>query len=116
MDRPSLRRLFSACDVNKSGKIEYEDFTVVCQELSVPETDIQSLFDKFDAQEDGYIDYEKFSSRFQEVFETLDLASFGAAGTTQTPWEEFMDRIDTEGLLSERYTDRVCSVFFILLT
>uniref|UniRef100_A0A3Q3C5L7 RAS and EF-hand domain containing 2 n=1 Tax=Haplochromis burtoni TaxID=8153 RepID=A0A3Q3C5L7_HAPBU len=77
MERPSLRRLFSVCDVNKSGKIEYEDFTVVCRELSVPETEIGTLFDKFDPHEDGYIDYNRFSSRFQEVSETLDLASFG---------------------------------------
>ncbi|XP_028287987.1 ras and EF-hand domain-containing protein [Parambassis ranga] len=111
MDRPSLRRLFSACDVNKSGRIEYEDFAVVCQELSVPETDIQSLFDKFDAQEDGYIDYEKFSSRFQEVSETLDLASLGAAVTTQTPWEEFMDRIDTECLLSESLREQLADLY-----
>ena len=56
MDRPSLRRLFSACDVNKSGKIEYEDFTVVCRELNVSETEIKTLFNKFDADEGGYID------------------------------------------------------------
>lgn len=104
MDRPSLRRLFSACDVDKSGKIEYEDFTVVCRELNVPESEIKTLFDKFDADEDGCIDYNKFSSRFQEVSETMDLASFGA-GSSQTqgcPWEEFVGRVDAESLLSER--------------
>uniref|UniRef100_A0A3Q0T750 RAS and EF-hand domain containing 2 n=1 Tax=Amphilophus citrinellus TaxID=61819 RepID=A0A3Q0T750_AMPCI len=104
MERPSLRRLFSACDVNKSGKIEYEDFTVVCRELSVPETEIKTLFDKFGAHEDGYIDYSKFSSRFQEVSETLDLASFGA-GASQAQdslWEEFEDRADAKSILTER--------------
>uniref|UniRef100_A0A3B4FWG3 Ras and EF-hand domain-containing protein-like n=1 Tax=Pundamilia nyererei TaxID=303518 RepID=A0A3B4FWG3_9CICH len=85
MERPSLRRLFSVCDVNKSGKIEYEDFTVVCRELSVPETEIGTLFDKFDPHEDGYIDYNRFSSRFQEVSETLDLASFGAGASQYIP-------------------------------
>lgn len=104
MERHSLRRLFSACDVNKSGRIEYEDFTVVCRELNVPETQIKTLFDKFDADEDGYIDYSKFSSRFQEVSETLDLASFGT-GSSQNrgcPWEEFVGGIDAEALVSER--------------
>lgn len=104
MDGPSLRRLFSACDVNKSGKIEYEDFTEVCRELNVPETHIQTLFDKFDADEDGNIDYSKFSSRFQEVSETLDLASFGT-GSSQNEgcrWEEFVGGIDVEALVSER--------------
>lgn len=101
MYRLSLRRLFSACDVNKSGRIEYEDFTAVCRELGVPETEVQTLFMKFGADEDGYIDYYRFSSRFQEVSETLNLASFGA-GATQTPWEEFVDRIDEEFVLPER--------------
>ncbi len=104
MDPSSLLRLFSACDVNKSGNIEYEDFTVVCRELNVPETQMKTLFDKFDADHDGYIDYSKFSSRFQEVSETLDLAAFGA-GSYQSqggPWEEFVGRIDAESLLSER--------------
>uniref|UniRef100_A0A3Q4HRJ4 RAS and EF-hand domain containing 2 n=1 Tax=Neolamprologus brichardi TaxID=32507 RepID=A0A3Q4HRJ4_NEOBR len=104
MERPSLRRLFSVCDVNKSGKIEYEDFTVVCRELSVPETEIGTLFDKFDPHEDGYIDYNRFSSRFQEVSETLDLASFGAGAsqTQDSPWEEFEDKADAKSILTER--------------
>uniref|UniRef100_A0A673CKG7 Ras and EF-hand domain-containing protein-like n=1 Tax=Sphaeramia orbicularis TaxID=375764 RepID=A0A673CKG7_9TELE len=94
MERPGLRRLFSACDVNKSGAIEYDDFTAVCRELNVPETEIQSLFDKFDPSKDGYIDYSKFSSRFQEVSETLDLASLGAgsAHVQGFPWEELVGR------------------------
>ncbi|KAG7269740.1 hypothetical protein CRUP_006153 [Coryphaenoides rupestris] len=95
MDVPSLRRLFSACDVNKSGQIEYEDFTVVCRELRVPENQIRALFRKFDPDpdpdrhrdgdgdgdrdRDGAIDYANFSSKFQEVSETLDLSAFGSA-------------------------------------
>ncbi|XP_051238417.1 ras and EF-hand domain-containing protein [Dicentrarchus labrax] len=113
MDRPSLRRLFSACDVDKSGKIEYEDFTVVCRELNVPETEIKTLFDKFDVDEDGYIDYNKFSSRFQEVSETLDLASFGA-GSSQNrggPWEEFVGRLDEESLLSESLMEQLADLY-----
>lgn len=101
MNRLNLRRLYSACDVNNSGKIEYEDLTVVCRELSVPETEANTLFDKFGAREDGFIDYNKFSSRFQEVSETLDLASFGAV-MSQSRGEEFVDRIDANFLLSER--------------
>ncbi|XP_045894104.1 ras and EF-hand domain-containing protein isoform X1 [Micropterus dolomieu] len=113
MDRPSLRRLFSACDVDKSGKIEYEDFTVVCRELNVPESEIKTLFDKFDADEDGCIDYNKFSSRFQEVSETMDLASFGA-GSSQTqgcPWEEFVGRVDAESLLSESLREQLADLY-----
>ncbi|XP_029490186.1 ras and EF-hand domain-containing protein-like isoform X3 [Oncorhynchus nerka] len=104
MDKPSLQRLFSTCDINKSGVIEYEDFTVVCRELNVPEEEIKTLFNKFGASEDGCINYSNFSSRFQEVSETLDLASFGASPQSQgSPWEEFQSRMDdATGLLSGR--------------
>ena len=104
MDRPDLRRLFSACDVNKSGRIEYEDFTAVCRELNVPAPEMKTLFDKFDADEDGYIDYGHFSSRFQEVSGILDLASFGAGPSPHRgrAWEEFAGRTHAESLLSGR--------------
>uniref|UniRef100_A0A8C2XRA9 RAS and EF-hand domain containing 2 n=1 Tax=Cyclopterus lumpus TaxID=8103 RepID=A0A8C2XRA9_CYCLU len=104
MDQPSLRRLFSACDVNKSGKIEYDDFTVVCRELNVSGAEVKTLFDKFDADQDGCIDYSMFSSRFQEVSETLDFASFGGSSRNQGgPWEEFQGRIDAD--LREQLAD-----------
>ncbi|XP_069018656.1 ras and EF-hand domain-containing protein [Embiotoca jacksoni] len=113
MAQHSLRRLYSACDVNKSGQIEYEDFTVVCRELGVPESEIRTLFDKFDAREDGYIDYDEFSSRFQEVSETLDLAAFGA-GTPQNPgcpWEEFVGTMNAESLLSESLQEQLADLY-----
>ncbi|KAF3688840.1 Ras and EF-hand domain-containing protein [Channa argus] len=100
----------------KSGKIEYEDFTVVCRELNVPESEIKTLFDKFDADDDGYIDYSKFSSRFQEVSETLDLASFGA-GSSQSqgcPWEEFVSRVDAESLLSESLKEQLADFYQVI--
>nr|XP_046164096.1 ras and EF-hand domain-containing protein-like [Oncorhynchus gorbuscha] len=112
MDKPSLQRLFSACDINKSGVIEYEDFTVVCRELNVPEDEIKTLFNKFGASEDGCINYSNFSSRFQEVSETLDLASFGAPPQSQgSPWEEFQSRMDDAiGLLSGRLRDQLAEL------
>uniref|UniRef100_A0A3P8VC09 Ras and EF-hand domain-containing protein-like n=2 Tax=Cynoglossus semilaevis TaxID=244447 RepID=A0A3P8VC09_CYNSE len=108
MDRPSLMRLFSACDVNKSGRIEFGDFTAVCRELNVPESEIRTLFDRFDADEDGFIDYNEFSSRFQEVSQTLDVSTFAALTCSSPsragagPWEDFVGRIDVEFQLSER--------------
>ncbi|XP_078478015.1 ras and EF-hand domain-containing protein-like [Lampetra planeri] len=103
MDIPALRRLFSACDVNKSGKIEYEDFTVVCRDLNVPESEMQTLFHKFDADDDGFIDYSRFSSMFQEVSDTLDLGSFsvGATPNQNSPWGEFRGSVREQ--LTELY-------------
>ncbi|XP_064785946.1 ras and EF-hand domain-containing protein-like isoform X4 [Oncorhynchus masou masou] len=103
MDRPSLERLFSACDINRSGVIEYEDFTVVCREHNVPDDEIKTLFNKFGASADGCINYSKFS-RFQEVSATLDFASVGASPQSQgSHWDEFQSRLDdATGLLSGR--------------
>lgn len=110
MARPSLRRLFSACDVYKSGKIEYEDFTVVCRELNVPENEIQTLFDRFDADKDGYIDYKKFASMFLEVSETLNLAPLGAGSSQDRPWDEFVEEIDAACLLSDRSVNEASGI------
>uniref|UniRef100_A0A672GZ27 Zgc:162879 n=1 Tax=Salarias fasciatus TaxID=181472 RepID=A0A672GZ27_SALFA len=108
MEPHRLRRLFSACDLNGSGRIEYEDFTAVCGELGVPETDTRALFDRFDAHKDGYIDFEAFASMFEEVSGTLDLAALGA-GAAQTPCcgpgEEFVGRVDAQFLLREQLLD-----------
>ncbi|MGH0171177.1 UNVERIFIED_CONTAM: hypothetical protein FKN15_060601 [Acipenser sinensis] len=92
--KPDLRRLFSACDVNKSGRIEYEDFATVCRELSVQTSQVALLFNKFDMDRDGCIDFTDFSTRFHEVSETLDLASFdGASHSHRIAWEEFEERL-----------------------
>ncbi|XP_036400180.1 ras and EF-hand domain-containing protein [Megalops cyprinoides] len=96
MDGCDLQRLFSACDVNKTGRIEYEDFIVVCQELNVPSTEVRLLFNKFDEDEDGYVDFGDFSARFDEVSAALDLASFGEVRGQRSPWDEFLDRMNGE--------------------
>ncbi|XP_075998650.1 ras and EF-hand domain-containing protein [Genypterus blacodes] len=115
MDKPSLERLFSACDVNKSGTIEYEDFMIVCRELNVPESEIKTLFEKFDSDADGCIDYSNFSSRFQEVSEDLDLAAFDGGNSRNyvRPWEEFVGRrMDAEvSLLSEGLKEQLADLY-----
>ncbi|XP_010899927.2 ras and EF-hand domain-containing protein isoform X2 [Esox lucius] len=112
MEKPNLQRLFSACDINKSGMIEYDDFTVVCRELNVPEEEIKMLFNKFGASADGRIDYSNFSSRFQEVSETLDLASFGATPQNEwSQWDEFQSRLDDTTGLSEKLRDQLAALY-----
>ncbi|KAG2470815.1 ras and EF-hand domain-containing protein isoform X1 [Polypterus senegalus] len=92
--RPDLRRLFAACDVNRSGAIEYEDFATVCRELSVPVSQVKLLFNKLDTDMDGIINYGDFSSRFHEVSESLDFASFdGTFHSSKSAWEEFEEKL-----------------------
>ncbi|XP_054631321.1 ras and EF-hand domain-containing protein [Dunckerocampus dactyliophorus] len=109
MELSNLQRLFSACDVNQSGKIEFEDFTVVCGELNVPESEVQTLFGKFDADEDGCIDYSRFLSRFQEVFPT----SLGPGSTANL---EFAARFDTEYVLSDSLREQLAELYQTIQT
>ncbi|ROL43215.1 Ras and EF-hand domain-containing protein [Anabarilius grahami] len=95
MNQTDLRRLFAACDGNKSGRVEYEDFTNVCRELNVPADEIRTLFNKFDLDGDGYINFNDFSSSFQEVSEALNLASLGNGLQSQrSAWDEFENTLD----------------------
>lgn len=95
MNRADLRRLFAACDGNKSGRVEYEDFTSVCRELNVPADEIRTLFNKFDLDGDGYINFNDFSSSFQEVSEALNLALLGNSVQMQkSAWDEFENTLD----------------------
>uniref|UniRef100_A0A3B3QBH9 RAS and EF-hand domain containing 2 n=1 Tax=Paramormyrops kingsleyae TaxID=1676925 RepID=A0A3B3QBH9_9TELE len=109
MDVAALQRLFSTCDINKSGRIEYEDFTVVCKELSVPNAEISALFKKFDVDGDGYINFGDFSSRYNEVSETLDIASLGQP--TRSAWEEFEEKLDGGIVYLGRTRDPVVELY-----
>lgn len=95
MNQADLRRLFAACDGNKSGRVEYEDFTNVCRELNVPAEEIRTLFNKFDLDGDGCINFNDFSSSFHEVSEALNLALLGNSLQSQkNAWDEFENTLD----------------------
>ncbi|XP_062922596.1 ras and EF-hand domain-containing protein [Mobula hypostoma] len=95
MSRHDLRRLFSACDLNRSGLIELEDFCGVCRELGVSSCQVSPLFHKLDVDNDGSINFNDFTSGFEEVSEVLDLSSFGSDGSQvaqKMAWDEFEER------------------------
>ncbi|XP_048418646.1 ras and EF-hand domain-containing protein isoform X2 [Stegostoma tigrinum] len=91
MIRPDLRRLFSACDLNHSGLIEFEDFSGVCRELGLSRSQIDPLFQKLDVDADGTINFSDFTAGFQEVSAVLDLSSIGSEGTHRLR-DEFEER------------------------
>ncbi|KAF7699172.1 ras and EF-hand domain-containing protein [Silurus meridionalis] len=95
MDMADLRKLFSACDVNKSGRIEYEDFSEVCRELSVPVGEIRTLFQRFDVDGDGCINYTDFCSSFHEASGSMNLAALEHIGESRaSAWDEFENTLD----------------------
>ncbi|XP_037110149.1 ras and EF-hand domain-containing protein isoform X6 [Syngnathus acus] len=98
MEQSNLQRLFCACDVNQSGKIELDDFTVVCRELNVADAEVQTLFGNFDTDDESCIDFGSFASRFHEVFQAQSV-------TASPPGMDFAVGFDAECALSERAED-----------
>lgn len=100
---PDLRRLFSACDVNRSGLIEFEDFATVCRDLNLRNSQVKTLFNKLDVDHDGCINFRDFAASFQEVSQTLDLTALSHTGSNegvcnqhQAAWEEFEEHLGNE--------------------
>ncbi|XP_078386550.1 ras and EF-hand domain-containing protein isoform X2 [Cetorhinus maximus] len=108
MTRPDLRRLFSACDVNRSGRIEFADFCSVCRELSLSRCQVDPLFHKLDVDGDGSISFSDFAAGFQAVSAVLDLSTFGSDGsqTQKLAREEFEDRFG-DGLRDLRSREKL---------
>ncbi|XP_049578366.1 ras and EF-hand domain-containing protein [Syngnathus scovelli] len=98
MEQSNLRRLFCACDVNQSGKIELDDFTVVCRELNVADSEVQTLFGNFDTDDESSIDFGSFASRFHEVFQVWSV-------TASPPGMDLAVGFDAECAVSERAED-----------
>uniref|UniRef100_H3B271 EF-hand domain-containing protein n=1 Tax=Latimeria chalumnae TaxID=7897 RepID=H3B271_LATCH len=82
--QPDLQRLFSACDVKRSGRIELEEFAALCRELQLPAGQVQPLFARLDVDRDGTIDFSDFSARFQEVADCLQREPRSPGG----PWQD----------------------------
>uniref|UniRef100_A0A8C2FEB4 EF-hand domain-containing protein n=1 Tax=Cyprinus carpio TaxID=7962 RepID=A0A8C2FEB4_CYPCA len=113
MNQTDLRRLFAVCDGDKSGRVEYEDFTSVCRELNVPADEIRTLFNKFDLDGDGFINFNDFSSSFQEVSEALNLALLGNSLQVQrSAWDEFENALDGDvAFYLGRYWDELRELY-----
>lgn len=91
-EEPRLRALFHACDVNNSGRIEYEEFFTVCLELQVGESEIDAIFDKLDSNGDGCINFREFAEGFHEVSEMINLEAL----SVEPDWDEFQQRLGEE--------------------
>ncbi|XP_051822413.1 ras and EF-hand domain-containing protein [Antechinus flavipes] len=60
-----LRSLFYACDANRSGRIEREEFSALCAELKVRPEEAEAIFQRLDADCDGAITFQEFARGFQ---------------------------------------------------
>ncbi|XP_037350099.1 ras and EF-hand domain-containing protein [Talpa occidentalis] len=60
-----LRSAFAACDANRSGRLEREEFSALCAELRVRPADAEALFQQLDADRDGAITFQEFALGFR---------------------------------------------------
>ncbi|XP_004439670.1 PREDICTED: ras and EF-hand domain-containing protein [Ceratotherium simum simum] len=60
-----LRSLFAACDANRSGRLEREEFGALCAELRVRPADAEAVFQRLDADRDGTITFQEFARGFR---------------------------------------------------
>ncbi|XP_028912085.1 ras and EF-hand domain-containing protein isoform X2 [Ornithorhynchus anatinus] len=60
-----LRSLFAACDANRSGRLEREEFGSLCAELQVQPADAETIFQRLDADRDGAITFQEFVRGFR---------------------------------------------------
>ncbi|XP_049626657.1 ras and EF-hand domain-containing protein [Suncus etruscus] len=67
-ERDSLARLryvFAACDANRSGRLEREEFGALCAELRVRPEEADTVFQRLDADRDGAITFQEFARGFR---------------------------------------------------
>ncbi|XP_073908262.1 ras and EF-hand domain-containing protein isoform X2 [Castor canadensis] len=62
-----LRSVFAACDANRSGRLEREEFGALCAELRVRPAEAEAVFQRLDADRDGAITFQEFARGFRGV-------------------------------------------------
>ncbi|XP_028312680.1 calmodulin-like protein 1 [Gouania willdenowi] len=64
-DQDQLRALFHAYDVDHSGSIEKQEFSIICKELRVSPQEAEKIFNRLDVDRDGTVTLEEFIKGFR---------------------------------------------------
>lgn len=93
-----LRALFDAYDVDKSGRIERNEFVTICGELQVSEAEAQRIFSRLDVDSDGSVTLEEFVSGFQQRYgadgdEDMEQRETVYGGDGSSGWDGFEGRL-----------------------
>lgn len=68
-EQSRLKQLFHAYDEDNSGRIEKNEFSVICREIHVPSQEVDKVFSRLDVDGDGSVTLEEFISGFKERLE-----------------------------------------------
>nr|XP_054587506.1 ras and EF-hand domain-containing protein isoform X2 [Nothobranchius furzeri] len=80
-----LRALFRAYDVDKSGRIDRNEFVAICAELQVSAAEADTIFKRLDADQDGTVTLKEFLCGFKDMDP--------AAGDASIAWGNFQRRL-----------------------
>lgn len=89
-EQDRLRSLFHAYDLDKSGRIERNEFLTICAELQVSAAETERIFNRLDVDKDGTVTLQEFINGFHERY-GQDMESDG--GDASAAWERFEGRI-----------------------
>ncbi|XP_008535985.2 ras and EF-hand domain-containing protein [Equus przewalskii] len=98
-----LRSLFAACDANRSGRLEREEFGALCAELRVRPADAEAVFQRLDADRDGTITFQEFARGFRGALRAGRSGGWGspepasaAARAGLDPGDSVEDEVDED--------------------
>ncbi|XP_044053011.1 ras and EF-hand domain-containing protein isoform X2 [Siniperca chuatsi] len=89
-EQDRLRSLFHAYDVDKSARIERNEFLTICAELQVSAAEADRIFNRLDVDRDGTVTLQEFMSGFHDRY-VEDMESDG--GDPSAAWENFEMRM-----------------------
>lgn len=89
-EQDRLRSLFHAYDVDKSGRMERNEFLTMCAELQVSAAEADRIFKRLDVDKDGTVTLTEFISGFHDRYGE-DMGSDG--GVLSVAWEHFERRL-----------------------
>ncbi|KAJ3604284.1 hypothetical protein NHX12_029025 [Muraenolepis orangiensis] len=101
-EQERLRALFHAYDVDRSGRIERNEFFTICSELRVPQSEAESIFERLDVDRDATVTLEEFISGFHGRFVT-DGSEMEEDGVDDSvAWEAFERRLGDQAMFIPR--------------
>ena len=92
-----LRSVFAACDANRSGRLEREEFGALCAELRVRPADAEAVFQRLDADRDGAITFQEFARGFRGARRGERHRGWGPREPASTAGQVEPDREEDEG-------------------